>query len=363
MSSYLTSLLTQTSTHYTSLRRLLPNSSSEEADNSISDPSDSHVSRVLRAYYIEKGRPFPAWLGPDPREKEKSTNTMLSAGGSFVGSMRERAGVGGGGGGGTSAAPQRGNGGGGGLGDLFGDTPAAPARDPESLSLRHRPLASSLQSRGSNRGIRSPGLQSTPSSSDSISSQPNARPLPSQRAGSYQARQFISGTDAGTTPSPRPALPRETTSVQERLKARLGGGGGSRGGSPIFGGSASASTSTPPSSSGSGGGYGSTDPRQGNPYESRGPPPPSSNDRNAYDTRNVPSSNDRNPYATTNSSNSSVGRPYMSASSPWMSGDDGYGGGGGGGNRGDYGTDGPAERKRGLLGGRVGLPNGPRPNR
>ncbi|KAJ9641991.1 hypothetical protein H2199_005206 [Coniosporium tulheliwenetii] len=62
MSSYLTSLYTTTTSRYASLRR---NLLSSEEDGDTED--DSHISRVLRAYYTEKGRPFPPWLPPDPK--------------------------------------------------------------------------------------------------------------------------------------------------------------------------------------------------------------------------------------------------------------------------------------------------------
>jgi hypothetical protein len=38
---------------------------SSEADGDTED--DTHVCRVLREYYTEQGRPFPAWLPPDPK--------------------------------------------------------------------------------------------------------------------------------------------------------------------------------------------------------------------------------------------------------------------------------------------------------
>ncbi|OBT58998.1 hypothetical protein VE04_00810 [Pseudogymnoascus sp. 24MN13] len=62
MSSYLSNLLTTTSTRYASLRNLLPTG---EADGDT--PDDTHICRVLRAYYTEKGRAFPPWLPPDPK--------------------------------------------------------------------------------------------------------------------------------------------------------------------------------------------------------------------------------------------------------------------------------------------------------
>jgi hypothetical protein len=56
MSAYLNSLLTNTTSRYNNLRQKLLDS---DADGDTED--DSHISRVLRAYYTEKGRPFPQW--------------------------------------------------------------------------------------------------------------------------------------------------------------------------------------------------------------------------------------------------------------------------------------------------------------
>jgi hypothetical protein len=62
MTSYISSLLTTTTSRVASIRQnLLPS----ENDGDTED--DTHLCRVLRAYYTEKGRPFPAWLPPDPK--------------------------------------------------------------------------------------------------------------------------------------------------------------------------------------------------------------------------------------------------------------------------------------------------------
>ncbi|MCJ1384442.1 hypothetical protein MMC17_007558 [Xylographa soralifera] len=366
MSSYLSSLTSQ----YTSLKRLLPTSLSEDQDRSINSESDSHVTRVLRAYYTEKGRPFPAWLGPDPNASSRSTIAALSNAPATTGAGSLRAGRGG--------PPATG---GGGLGDLFADSsPQGGSREAESLSLRQR-----------RPGMRSPGfkggssdsipypqkvaqapqsqhMRSSSSSSTgdvSASLPPNVRPLPSQREGSYQSRLGMisasSNTSAPSTSS-NGSYSKENT-VQERLKARLGGSK-SRGASPIFGGS---STPDPPSSSGSGGGeydpYSSTNYNVGgsgsfNPYES--------NDGRASKKNPYASASDSRPqYATNNAGSSKIGNsgtPYMAATSPWVSGDDGYRSGSASANRGAPSNSQGGGLPGSLLPGRRGptLPDSPR---
>ncbi|KAI5806624.1 Sec1-binding region of Mso1-domain-containing protein [Peziza echinospora] len=54
------SLVTATKTRYATLR------GGDEADGDTED--DSHLSRVLRNYYTEKGQPFPPWLGGGPQQ-------------------------------------------------------------------------------------------------------------------------------------------------------------------------------------------------------------------------------------------------------------------------------------------------------
>ena len=308
MSSYLASL----TTHYTSLRRLLPTSLSEETDLHISSPSDSHVSRVLRAYYTEKQRPFPAWLGPDPNASTSSlkTPTISSFSSSNPNGLNAT----------SSLRGQRG--GATGLGDLFADSPQqgpnAAGIDP--LSLRQR-----------RPGLRSPGFKS--GSSDSIpypqkvaqappnSSQLNVRPLPSQRVGSYQrlGTPPSSSASSSTSTFQTPQIPARESSVQERLKARLGG----RSASPV----------------------------QGSNYDSAQDSPSSSNYNNP------------NPYASNTAPNPS-NRPYTGSSSPWSSGEQdsistpqSYTGAGYSSRTGN----GSGVRAPPLGQGRVGLPSGPRP--
>ena len=373
MSSYLSSL----TTHYSTLRRLLPNSLSEDTDLHINSESDSHVSRVLRAYYTEKGRPFPAWLGPDPNAPSKApVPALVNPSTTGAGSFRAGRGV----------LGANGRAGGGGLGDLFADTSSQGSnKDAEPLSLRQR-----------RPGIRSPGFKG--GSSDSIpypqkvaqppaaqhnysgstsstrntptSLQPYIRPLPSQREGSYQSR-LGSGAASSTSSIPSTAstasLGKES-SVQERLKARLGGG--SRGTSPVFGGS----NTTPPPSSSSSSGVKDYDPYSSsnynlnsgggsfNPYEDSG----SSSTKNPH----ASVSDDRLPYGSNSSNKAGNSRaPYMAATSPWVSGEDTYGAGNYGGNRGGgYGGAGTASSDytggtaSSFLSGRrgPGLPSSPR---
>ncbi|KAI9864658.1 MAG: hypothetical protein M1813_003147 [Trichoglossum hirsutum] len=224
MSSYLTSILTTTTSRYTSLKRsLIP----DEKDGDTED--DSHISRVLRAYYTEKGRPFPQWLPPDPKAPQPPPPQPMylnsaTAGGAGRGATMGRGGV---------------------LSDLW-DPPAqqSPPQQEESLSLR--------------RGGRGPGRMQNPpppapASGGIVDSYTNARPLPSQRAGSYQSQfsqqsSVSQGRDQDNY-SPPPSSSGSGVTAQERLKARLWGGGNGR--------------SVSPTGSQSSGGAGSGKPSQG----------------------------------------------------------------------------------------------------
>ena len=291
MSSYISNLLTTTTSRYNSLRRTLL---SDETDGDTED--DTHITRVLRAYYTEKGRPFPPWLPPDPKAPQ-------SAPAQFVSSGRQPAQV------------SMGRGGGG-LSDLW-DTPSQQPPQQEPLSLR----------RNQGRGGRP--FQGRPGMVDSYSPEPQAqgRPLPSQRAGSYQSSQSMGRAE----PSPPPSSGSGVT-AQERLKARLWGSG--------------KSTTSLQSSASS------------NSSNAQAPPP--SGMRSPFDRSSGGQGGGRPPYPDDRNSGYSAGgggggsRPYMSANSPWStSDDDPYGGGGGGG----YGAPPP---QRGGDGRRVGLPSGPR---
>ncbi|TKA69396.1 hypothetical protein B0A49_06373 [Cryomyces minteri] len=149
MSSYLSTLLTTTTTRYATLRRAL---TSSEADGDTED--DSHISRVLRAYYTEKGRPFPAWLPPDPNAKQQAHQQAVQAG-YATSSGQGRQGQGqyaGGGSGNTSLrSTASGAGGRGALSDLW-DPPAASAQQPASLRRGPRPQPPPQASQPGGRG-------------------------------------------------------------------------------------------------------------------------------------------------------------------------------------------------------------------
>ncbi|KAF3053712.1 hypothetical protein E8E11_011623 [Didymella keratinophila] len=277
MSSYLNNLLTNTTSRYTNLRRQLL---SDENDGDTEE--ESHISRVLRAYYTEKGRPYPQWLPPDPRAPQPQPAQQ------FV----------------SSAGRQQGQGapmgrGGGGLSDLW-DSPAPQQQAQQPLSLR----------RGAGAGAGARPLQGRMGSSLTPEPQGQSRPLPSQRAGSYQS-SLAAGGRSGADPSPPPSAGGGTT-AQERLKQRLWGSG------------RSASPAQSTSSVGSG------SPARAS-YERPAPGgrPPYPDDRSSY-----------------GSSSSGGGRQQASSGDydPYAPGS--YGGG--------------APQRGAPGGGRIGLPSGPR---
>ncbi|OQN98639.1 hypothetical protein B0A48_15305 [Cryoendolithus antarcticus] len=189
MSSYLSSLLTHTTSRYTSLRRTLLNN---EDDGPTED--DSHISRVLRAYYTEKGQPFPPWLPADPNDRRAIQNQTPAI----------QSGYGKNSYGAVQAQSQAGNRGS--LSELW-DTPAASAAPAQPLSLR------------AGRRVGGPaGARPEPPTSGGLA----PRPLPSQREGSYQSVRSNasgrSGYDSGEGTSAGGGT------AQERLKARLWGG-------------------------------------------------------------------------------------------------------------------------------------------
>ena len=204
MSSYLSNILTHTTSKYNSLRRTLLSS---EDDGDTED--DTHICRVLRAYYTEKGRPYPPWLPPDPNDKRAITpQPYAQQSGYFnsAGGKSQYAGVQN-----QALGGQRGS-----LSDLW-DPPSAPQNNgpmqPQSLRSARRPAGPAA------------------SMSTSNLAPPQARPLPSQRAGSYQSiasQQSSSGVNSGMAPQPSQTPPPggpAAGSAQERLKARLWGGG------------------------------------------------------------------------------------------------------------------------------------------
>ncbi|KAM0713980.1 hypothetical protein Q7P37_010944 [Cladosporium fusiforme] len=222
MSSYLSSLLTNTTSRYASLRRTLL-SNEEDGDT----PDDSHISRVLRAYYTEKTRPYPPGCPPTP----------------------------------TTAAPK--------------------PRSPSAATQSAMPPPQAPQSlRAGRRAPQSGGGGGTVPAS-SLAPPAGARPLPSQRVGSYQSFQSGTGsarTSAVVDPSPPPSSGGGST-AQERLKARLWG---ARAGSPGPGGSG-----------GGGNPYGraleARDPSK-SPSQVQGPPPQDHAARSPSPNRAMPAS-------------------------------------------------------------------------
>lgn len=275
MSSYLSSLVSTTTSRYNNLRRTLL---SDEADGDTED--DTHICRVLRAYYTEKGRPFPPWLPPDPKAPQPYPSASY----------------------GKTSAPQRGSGGVG-LSDLW----EGPQQPPEeNMTLRR-----SGQGRVPGRGIPPRPGNTEPYNSRvaGLQAEPAGRPLPSQRVGSYQT-QFPQQQSSRneSTPSPVPST-NSGTSAQERLKARLLGA--ARAASPTQSAAPQSSPvtqggpSNPYATGGSYSGYdGST--RVGSGYGANGSP---------YDGQD----------SAGGGRSTSDQKPFVSATAPWSSGDEGRG--------------------------------------
>ncbi|GKZ39944.1 hypothetical protein AbraIFM66950_001686 [Aspergillus brasiliensis] len=209
------SAISNLGTRLTSLRRAI--TLGDEADDPDNEDC-SHISNVLRAYYTEKGRPFPGWLPPDPKAPTPAparviATTQVQAGGAA--------------GGGGPAASAYGRSGGGGLGDLWGDSGSATAPASQTASLRRGRLAPGGGGSGGGGGNMGAPLAATASAPSGMIASPHspspgagvptgARPLPSQRAGSYQTISGpVTGGGAGLE---------RAASAQERLRARLHGG-------------------------------------------------------------------------------------------------------------------------------------------
>lgn len=326
-SSFFGNILTTTTSKYNTLKRQLISS---EADGDTED--DSHIARGLRAYYTEKGRQFPEWLPKDPKAPVQAPPQVMV---SSYGQGQQ----------GGQNVLQQGQGGlqrrpGGGLSDLWGDQRNS-APPPATESLRARPgmmqsnssgSAPQAQSAGGGRFGNRLGLGGNDGASQQ---ETQSRPLPSQRAGSYQSVGAASGGSGRfDTSSPPPSA--GTGTAQDRLKARLWGG----------------RTASPPPSNSSTPSVASSGSR--NPYESMG----SSGGGNPYANQGSGGSGRSgggNPYAN-------QGAPRMGANSPWSGGGDDYGGGGGGYDQGSQRGGGlPSGPRAGRQG--VGLPSGPRPQR
>jgi hypothetical protein len=208
MSSYFSSLTSSSAisglgSRLTNLRRAI--TLGDEGDDPENEDC-SHISNALRAYYIEKGRPFPPWLPPDPKAPTPAPSRTIAT--SQLPSAHGQ------------APPGRS----GGLGDLWGDSNNTQQQNPQTASLRRGrggmapPLASAHSAPS---GSSSPsGAPLTHSQSYSPAPSGNlhpagARPLPSQRSA-------VSQSSAN-----RPNLDRTGSgggSAQDRLRARLQGG-------------------------------------------------------------------------------------------------------------------------------------------
>lgn len=183
MASWYSKLLTTTTSQISNLQsRLL------QSENDGDTEDDTHVCRVMRQYYTEKGQPFPGWLPPDPKAPPPVEpiypQQQSQVGSRYGGLAQQQAGGPGGSGSGLSS-----------LWDSSGGARRGGA--PPQGSMRPNQFG-----RGGN--------------SDFGRAEPQPRPLPSQRGGSYQ-NQGLS-RDSGSTP---PA----GSSAQDKLKQRLWGGG------------------------------------------------------------------------------------------------------------------------------------------
>ncbi|EAW08726.1 uncharacterized protein ACLA_096590 [Aspergillus clavatus NRRL 1] len=228
MASYFSSITSSSAisnlgTRLNSLRRAI--TSGDEADDPDNEDC-SHISNVLRAYYAEKGRPYPAWLPPDPKAPSPAPSRTIATTQIQPGTYGQ---------GPAMATSAQGRGGG--LSDLWGDSGAAQPPAPQTASLRRGRLTPGSAGAPLSMVHSAPGgsMATPPSASPTppMGQPSGARPLPSQRAGSYQSM-------SGQVSLERAA------SAQERLRARLHGGrspspaqstpGSSRPGSPYYAG-------------------------------------------------------------------------------------------------------------------------------
>lgn len=123
MSSYLASFTSSSSisnalgSRLNSLRRAI--TLGDEGDDPENEDC-SHISNALRAYYTEKGRPFPSWLPPDPKASTAAATRPIATASS----------------GQYGQAPAGAYGRGGGLSDIWGDSGAPSPGSAQTSSLR-----------------------------------------------------------------------------------------------------------------------------------------------------------------------------------------------------------------------------------
>lgn len=163
MSSYWSTLVTTTTSRVASIRQ---NLLSGENDGDTED--DTHLCRVLRTYYTEKGRPFPSWLPPDPRAPPPAVaqpTYSQSTVGSKYGNVGTQPAV-------TSS-----------FASLFGSS-SEPANPPQEASNSRQGRIQARLGQGSSSNGRHSPYDGAGYSAEA--QQVQSRPLPSKMAGSYQ---------------------------------------------------------------------------------------------------------------------------------------------------------------------------------
>lgn len=200
MASWYSNILTNTTSRITNLQRSV---FASEADGDTED--DTHVCRVLRQHYTESGRPLPNWLPPDPKAPPPAPIIQQNSGPAAS----------------RYGAPQQGAQGG--LSSLWDNNRAAGRGAGQAAGSRN-PFA---------RNAATPD----PAGREAV----QARPLPSQRAGSVQSNSVDMGSGGGGGGA---------SSAQDRLRQRLYGGG-ARTTSPS---SSTGPFAPPPAQQGGGGG-------------------------------------------------------------------------------------------------------------
>ncbi|CAK7233573.1 hypothetical protein SCUCBS95973_008640 [Sporothrix curviconia] len=300
MASWYSNILTTTTSRISNLRSTLLGG---DQDGDTED--DTHVCRVLRAYYTEKGRSFPQWLPPDPKAPPPPVATVVPTG-PGIGSRYGGAGLAG-----AAQQPSALSS----LWDSGGSNSAPPGVGGSGGSLRQTARVGGPQSRLSPFTNRNsdPPMQDYQSGGGGGS---GVRPLPSQRMGSYQSSHSAAGAldrNSGGGGAP-------TGSAQDKLRNLFSSGGSSTGGSR---------SNSPAQYGGSGGGGG------GAQYGRGGAGAPGGGN-----------------YGASQGGGGGGGRPFVAANAPWASDEheySQYGSGGSGGGR-----SGGSGRPTG------GLPSGPR---
>ena len=270
------------------------------SENDGDSEDDTHICRVLRAYYTEKGRSFPAWLPPDPKAPPpvvvQPVHAQSNVGARYGGLQNQGAA--------SSGA----------LSSLWESQPQS--QQAASQTLRQGRAAM-------NAGSPAPRQNPFARQQSTTEPQVQARPLPSQRVGSYQtagAGAFGRAPATDTPPGSSSGI-----SAQDRLKKKLGQGrAGSNPSMAAAGGYVQRNDS-----------YGSSTSRGGDNYEDRFKP---SDNGGGY--------------------RGGVEKPFVAATSPWATNESEFGGGG-------YGYTDPPVRQ-GLASGHAagrqgsGLSSGPR---